>query len=204
VVDLHRRLERLHGERVKVGETELPLHLAKRFTVFRSSELELALGDKVRITNNGWTKDGRHKLINGKLYRIEKFTKDGDIVLNNGWVVAKEFGHIAHGYCVTNFGAQGKTSKHRVLVAHSDKSLPATTKEGFYVACSRARHSVGIFCDSKESLKEAIGISNERITATELVNQTARAREVVDLHRRLERLHGEREHERERELVHER
>jgi ATP-dependent exoDNAse (exonuclease V) alpha subunit len=172
--------------------------------VFRSAELELAPGDNVRITNNGRTKDGRHKLINGKLYCIKNFTKGGDIVLDNGWVVANDFRHLSHGYCVTNFGAQGKTSKHRVLVAHSNMSLPAATKEGFYVACSRARQSVGIYCDDKESLKEAIGISSERITATELVSQAARAREVVELHRRFERLHGQREHERERELVHER
>jgi hypothetical protein len=142
-------------------------------------------------------------LINGKLYRIKKFTKGGDIVLSNGWVVGKRFGHISHGYCVTNYSAQGKTVNHRVLVAHSDMSLPATTKEGFYVACSRAKQSVGIYCDDKESLKEAIGISNERITATELVNQ-ARAREAVELYRRFEYLHGERELERDRELVHER
>ena len=192
------------GDRIIAGEPELPLHLAKRFTVFRSRELEIAPGDRVRITNNGWTKDGRHKLINGKLYRIEKFTKGGDIVLSNGWTVAKDFGHIAHGYCVTNYAAQGKTVNHRVLVAHSDMSLPATTKEGFYVACSRARQSVGIYCDDKESLKEAVGISNERITATEMVNQAARAREVVELHRRYEHRYGEREADRGRELVYER
>jgi conjugative relaxase-like TrwC/TraI family protein len=191
------------GERLSAGTAKLPLDLAKRFTVFRTRELELAPGDTVRITCNGHTKNGAHKLTNGKLYRIEKFTKSGDIVLGNGWVVAKDFGHMAHGYCVTNFGAQGKTVKHRVLVAQSSMSLPATTKEGFYVACSRAKQSVGIYCDDKESLKEAIGISNERITATELVNQ-AKAREAVELHRRLEFLRDYPETERDKELVHER
>jgi conjugative relaxase-like TrwC/TraI family protein len=191
------------GDRANVGTTQLPLHLAKRFAVYRSRELELAPGDKIRITKNGRTKDDKHDLINGKLYRIKKLTKRGDIVLNNDWVVAKDFGHISHGYCVTNYAAQGKTVNHRVLVAHSDMSLPATTEEGFYVACSRARQSVGIYCDDKESLKEAIGMSNERITATELVNQ-ARAREAVELHRRFEYLHADRELERDRELVHER
>jgi ATP-dependent exoDNAse (exonuclease V) alpha subunit len=191
------------GQRVSASSGALPLDQAKQFAVFRSGELELVPGDVVRITHNGRTKNGLHRLNNGTLYTIKNFTKAGDIVLNNGWIVAKEFGHLAHGYCVTSYAAQGKTIKHRVLVAQSNLSLPATTKEGFYVAGSRAKESVAIYCDDKEALKEAIGISTERFTATELVKQT-KARDAVELQRRYSFLTQLPEMRRERELVHER
>ena len=190
------------GQRIKAGAGPLPLNQAKRFTVFRSRELELAPGDIVRITHNGRTKNRLHRLNNGTLYTIRGFTKTGDIVLNNSWVVSKDFGHLDHGYCVTAYGAQGKTVKHRVLVAQGSVSLPATSKESFYVACSRAKESVAVYCSNKEALLEAVSESDERLTATELVNQ-ARAREVVALHRRYPPT-IEYERQRDRELSHER
>jgi conjugative relaxase-like TrwC/TraI family protein len=189
------------GERVAAGDA-LPLDQAKRFTVFRSRSLELAPGDVVRITHNGVTMDGKHRLNNGALYRVKSFDARGHIVLGNGWKIARDWGHIAHGVCVTGYGAQGKTVKHRVLVAQSSVSLPATNKEGFYVAVSRAKESAAIYCDNKESLREAVGRSDERITATELVNQ--RTREVVMMHRRQAELAIGAEAHREREFAYER
>jgi ATP-dependent exoDNAse (exonuclease V) alpha subunit len=191
------------GQRITVGDGQVPLGLAKRFTVFRSRSLELSAGDVVRVTHNGWTADGKHRLNNGALYRIKSFDRRGDIILDNNWVVARNFGHLAHGFCVTAYAAQGKTVEHRVLVAQGGLSLPATTKEGLYVACSRAKESVAIYCDDKESLREAVGHSEERLTAMELIRQ-ANAREVVQMHRRQAELHREPELPRQRELVHER
>ena len=137
-----------------------------------------------------------------KHYRVANFTK-GDIVLNNGWIVAKDFGHLAHGYCVTSYSSQGKTIKHRVIVAQSSISLPATTKEGFYVACSRAKESVGVYCDSKEQLKQAVGITTERLNAHDLFRLT-KIRDAVQLHRRRSMMLPASEMKRERELVRER
>jgi conjugative relaxase-like TrwC/TraI family protein len=191
------------GQRVKVGAGPLPLEQAGRFTVFRSRELELATGDVIRVTHNGWSKNGLHRLNNGSIYTIRSFTKSGDIVLNNGWVVAKDFSHFDFGYCITSYAAQGKTVKHRVLVAQGNMSLPATSKESFYVAASRAKESVAVYCADKEALREAISESDERLSATELVNQ-ARVRAIVELHRRLTRLNHDPVVTRERELVHER
>lgn len=190
------------GDRIKAAGQPLPLDQANRFSVFRSRALELAPGDMVRITFNGKTKGGK-KLSNGELYRVANFTKSGDIVLDNGWVVAKDFGHLAHGYCVTNYSAQGKTINHRVIVAQSGISLPATTQQGFYVACSRAKESMAVYCDSKEQLKEAVGVTNERLNAHDLFRQT-KAREVVQLHRRHSTMSPAPEIRRERELVRER
>jgi conjugative relaxase-like TrwC/TraI family protein len=191
------------GQRIAAGDGRLPLDQARRFTVFRSRQLELAPGDLVRVTHNGWTKNGRSRLNNGAVYKVSTFTKSGDIVLSNGMVVAKYFGHLSHGFCNTAYAVQGKTSRHRVLIAQSTLSLPATSKEGFYVAASRAKESIAIYCDNREALKEAVGQSEERITAMELVNQ-AKARQVVELHRRQAWLVHSLERKREQELAHER
>ena len=187
---------------MEVADEPLPLDQAHRFTVFRTRSLNLAKGDWIRITHNGYTADGNHRLNNGALYRIEKFDKRGNIVLENGWKIAKDFGHLAHGYVVTSHASQGRTVK-RVLIAQSSMSFPASSREQFYVSCSRGSEGVTVYCDDKKALKEAVSQSEERITATDLIKQQ-RAREVVHMHRHQAELHPEPQIERQRELVHER
>jgi conjugative relaxase-like TrwC/TraI family protein len=160
----HRR-----GERLLVDGQSLPLEQAARFNVFHQSHIELAPGDVVRITNNGFTSDGKHRLDNGSLYRVARFDKQGNIVLANGWTVARDYGHLAYGYCVTSHSSQGKTVD-RVFIGQSTASLPATSREQFYVSCSRGRESVTVYCDDKQRLREAVTRSDERITATELLH----------------------------------
>src|SRR4029077_11478243 len=54
------------GDRVAVTDDRaLPLDQAKRFQVFHRATLALAAGDVVRITHNGLTADGKHRLNNG-------------------------------------------------------------------------------------------------------------------------------------------
>jgi conjugative relaxase-like TrwC/TraI family protein len=161
------------GDRLSVeGDQQLPLDQAKRFQVFHSATLRLAPGDVVRITHNGWTIGDKykHRLDNGSMYRISRFDAKGNIVLENGWIIAKDFGHLAQGYVVTSHAAQGKNIKHHVLVGQSSLSFPASSKEQFYVSCSRARERVTIYTDDKEALLEAIDQSDERVSATEFVN----------------------------------
>jgi conjugative relaxase-like TrwC/TraI family protein len=189
------------GDRVEVADAPLPLDQANRFTVFRTRSLSLAKGDWIRITHNGYAADGYHRLNNGALYRIEKFDKRGNIVLENGWKITKDFGHLAHGYVVTSHASQGRTVK-RVLIAQSSMSFPASSREQFYVSCSRGSEGVTVYCDDKKALKEAVAQSEERLTATDLMKE--KAREVVELHRRQAEFHPEPQRERQRELVHER
>lgn len=157
------------GTRMAVGKDQiLPLALADRFNVFHSGTLELAPGDVVRITKGGLTADGEHKVNNGDLRRIKTFDEQGRIVFDNGWVLAKDFGHLAHGYVVTSHSSQGRTVDV-VLVGQGAESFPASSKEQFYVSASRARKQVVIYTSDKESLKQAIAQSDERLSATELV-----------------------------------
>jgi ATP-dependent exoDNAse (exonuclease V) alpha subunit len=190
------------GSRVEAGAEPLPLEHAARFTVFHPRELRLAKGDWIKISNNGYTADRKHRLNNGSLYRIRRFDRNGDVVLENHWKISSDFGHIDYGYALTSHSSQGRTVD-RVLVGQSAMSYAASSREQFYVSCSRGRESVTVYCDDKQALKEAVAQSDERVTATELIRH-ARAREVVHLHRRQAETERGREPQRERELIHER
>ena len=164
------------GQKVTVENGEpLPLDQAARFQMFYARTLNLAAGDMVRITQNGKTADRKHRLDNGSMYRIKKFEKNGDIVLQNGWTIDKDYGHLDHGYVVTSHASQSKTVD-RVFVGQSSQSFPASSREQFYVSASRGRYQVTVYTDDKDALLEAINQSDERLSATELVNGQLRFR----------------------------
>ncbi len=137
--------------------------------MFHATTLALAPGDMVRITRNGQTADRKHRLDNGALFRVKGFDKRGDILLANGWTVDKNFGHLAYGYVVTSHASQGKTVD-RVFVGQSSQSFPASSREQFYVSASRARQRIVVYTDNKKALLDAISQSDERLSATELVD----------------------------------
>ena len=145
----------------------LPLKHASRFQVYETSSLPLAHGDHVRITQNGKTLDN-HRLNNGATYRIKDFTDQGNIILDNNWVLPNDYGNLDYGYCLTSHASQGKTVD-RVFIAQSSGSLRASNKEQFYVSASRGREQVTIYTDDKEALKESIAKSSSRMSATELL-----------------------------------
>ena len=59
------------GSRLIVGEgVKPPTELANRFEAYRPTQLALAVGDRVRITAGGKTKDGKHRLSNGSLLTV--------------------------------------------------------------------------------------------------------------------------------------
>ncbi len=161
------------GQRVVVGSTELPLDQAARFQAFNARELYISPGDTVRITKNGTTADGEHRLNNGARYKVKGFKPSGDLVFDNGWAVSKDFGHLAYGYVATSHASQGKTVD-RVLIGQSAESFPASSREQFYVSASRARESATIYTSDKAALLEAVSRSDDRLAATEFVNKRER------------------------------
>jgi conjugative relaxase-like TrwC/TraI family protein len=175
---------------VLAPDQSVPAAHADRFQVFRPTSLTLAAGDRVRVTHGGKSKDGRHRLNTGALFTVAGFTPGGDIRLSNGWVVAKDFGHLTHGYCLTSPASQGKTVD-RVFVAESTASLPAASREQFYVSASRAKESVTVYTDDKAALRDAVRRETVRPTATDLVRRGRRStpprlkRHLAFLHRML-------------------
>jgi conjugative relaxase-like TrwC/TraI family protein len=147
----------------------LPLDTAERFQVYESRKIALAAGDKVRITQNGFAKD-RQRLNNGDLKEVAGFTKQGDIKLSNGWVIAKDFGNLAHGYCLTSYSSQSK-GMDCVFVAESSESFRAADREQFYVSASRFKESLTVYTDDKRELLAAVRKSSQRPAALDLVKK---------------------------------
>ena len=160
------------GSRLIVAEgSKLPTELAKRFEVYRAKELPLAVGDAVRVTAGGKTKDGKHRLDNGSLLTVQGFNKRGDIIVNHGWVIDRDFGHLTHGYCNTSHASQGVTID-KVFVGMSSESFPATYERTGYVAVTRGREQVQVFTDDRKELLKAVARPDDTISATELSQAT--------------------------------
>ncbi len=169
VLVFHQNAKGFHkGQRVVAGRETLPFDQAAKFQAFHASTLRLAKGDRVRIAKNGLSADGKHRLNNGALYRVKGFSDVGDLILDNGWTISKDFGHLDHGYVVTSHASQGKTVD-RVFIGQSTVSLPASSREQFYVSVSRGREQAVVYTDDKASLLEAICHDDERLTATDML-----------------------------------
>lgn len=165
--------------RTDAGEVvQLPLAEPEKFSVYEQTEVQLARGDMIRITQNMQSKPRHknadpHRLSNGSLYRVAGFTRNGDLRLENGWVIDTEAGFVAPGYVTTSHASQGKT-RDVVFVAQSSESFPASNMAQWYVSTSRAREAVVVVTDDKHALRnQAILRSGERMAATELAAKTA-------------------------------
>ncbi len=134
---------------------------------YREDTLPLAVGERVKTSMGGQTKDGKHRIRGGQRYRVTGFTPDGDVILHNGWVVDRQWGGLAQDYVRTGQGWQGATA-NRAIVVYGSPSLVATKMEGFYVPVSRVRKEVAVLTDSNAALREAIQRQEKRLSATEL------------------------------------
>lgn len=148
----------------------LPLSEYRKFLVYEERSLTLAKGDHIRITRNGTSQDGR-RLDNGTSYAVEKFGKKGEIILSNGAILANTHGHLVYGYCQTSHSAQSKSVRD-VLVAQSKDSLVASSREQFYVSCSRGKETIRIYTDNRQQLQEAVGNTSVRLSGMELAGLT--------------------------------
>jgi ATP-dependent exoDNAse (exonuclease V) alpha subunit len=159
----------------------LQLSDAEKFQVYRPQNLELAAGDVVRITQNGYGTEtartgklSKARLNNGSVYQVEGFTRDGDIRFTNGFVVPKTYGHLTYGYASTSHSAQGKTVD-KVFIGMGQDALAAASREQFYVSVSRGREAVKLYTDDKQAMLDAVKTSGQRLSATELLEGQAPA-----------------------------
>jgi conjugative relaxase-like TrwC/TraI family protein len=156
----------------------IPLNETARFQVYEAKQVALAQGDKIRVTINGFVprearpglagNKSKDRLDNGAVYEVDGFTRKGDIRLNNGFVIPKNYGGISHGFVVTSHASQGKTVDV-ALVALGSESFPAATREQAYVSISRGKEAVRLYTDNKAEMLDAIKSSAARLSATELM-----------------------------------
>lgn len=108
-----------------------------------------------------------HRLTNGSLFTVAGFTRRGDIIVDDGWVIDRDFGHLTHGYVMTSHASQCDTVD-KVFVAISSESLPATNQRTAYVALTRGKEQAVVFTDDRKELLKAITRLDDPISATEL------------------------------------
>ena len=156
------------GDRLIVGDgVKPPVGHADRFEVYRPQTLSLGVGERIRLTAGGKTKNGDHRLNNGSMFTIEGFTKGGDSIVDHGWVIDRDFGHLTHGYVVTSHASQGVTVD-KVFIGLSSDSFPATNERTSYVAITRGKEKAVVFTDDRDGLLKAMSKPDDPLSATEL------------------------------------
>jgi hypothetical protein len=150
--------------RVAKGEDRtLTRKQARSFEVFERRSIEVAAGDQLLFTANRRL-PGFHA-TNGEIVTVDHFDDYGRIYLGDGRVVPQDYTHLAHGYAVTAHRSQGK-SVDEVIV-----SADGMSRELFYVAASRGRERVTIVTSDAEALRESVGRTAARRSATELARK---------------------------------
>jgi conjugative relaxase-like TrwC/TraI family protein len=176
----------------KQDGTQAPLRTdsTERFDVYRARELAIGKGDRIRITKNGNVKvEGQARstrVNNGEIFTVEGFTKEGDIRLENGKILPKDYGHFTPGYVDTSYASQGKTVD-RVFIAAGSESIPAVGQQQWYVSVSRGREQAKVYVDSKDDVRRAIAHGAQRMSAVELTKTQIREGWRARLRKTLER-----------------
>lgn len=179
------------GEKAVVTEDENGLSLLKqdgtraaipsdktdRFEVFRTREIAIGKGDCIRITRNGEAKvEGQRngvRVNNGDIFTVEGFTREGDIRIEKGKLLPKDWGHMTAGYVDTSYASQGKTVD-RVFVALGNQSIPAANVKQWYVSLSRGREMAKVYVEDKRDVRGAIAKGEQRLSAVELTHTKLR------------------------------
>ena len=131
--------------------------------VYRSEEMELRAGDRVRWTRN----DPGSELVNGETAEVESIEKEGvRFRLENG----KEAGldeddpqlrHMDRGWASTVHSFQGKTVDH-IVAAMPAGNPNLTNQKAFYVSISRARDHAELVTDDARKLSEQLERGHRR------------------------------------------
>lgn len=89
--------------------------------------------------------DRRYRVRKDATYRVRGFTLRGNIKLDNGWVLPRNFAHLDYGYCETD---GGKQSVQRLFVVAGEKGGEELGRERL----PKGLKSVVVFTDDKERL----------------------------------------------------
>jgi ATP-dependent exoDNAse (exonuclease V) alpha subunit len=135
--------------------------------VHERQQIEVASGDKLLLTGNRG--GAGFRATNGELVKVRD-VDGGRIHLEDGRTLPTNYHEFDHGYAVTAHRSQGKTVDAVIL------SADAMKQELFYVGVSRGRQEIVVVTSDREQLRETLGISTARPSATEL------AREQTQLH----------------------
>ena len=149
----------------------LPLHLSAHYSVFETKPLELATGDKIRITQNTRSAEGI-PINNGSTLTLTSFNEHGCMHVSDGkqtLTLAKDFAHLNYSYYTTSPASQGRTVDKVILLATATSGR-AASREQFYVSVSRGRSDIAIHTDDMSYLRDAFTRSSHRAFAHDLAD----------------------------------
>ena len=115
----------------------------QKFSLYRPEAIALAEGDRIRFTGTVKTLDGEHTLKNGMTKTVAGFTGNGNIRLDNGWVVAADAGHFRHGLRRNQLRQPGQHGPAGDSRHASAASWGAINQEQMYVSATRASNGCG-------------------------------------------------------------
>ena len=122
--------------------------------VYRSEEMELRAGDRVRWTRN----DPGSELVNGETAEVESIEKEGvRFWLENGKAAGldeddPQLRHMDRAWAATVHSFQGRTVD-RIVAAMPAGNPNLTNQRAFYVAISRARDHAELVTDDARNLR---------------------------------------------------
>ncbi len=168
-IDRHESLEvrRVDGDALiarneRGQDVSLATKQAWAYSVHERQPIEVAAGDRLLLTGN--RRSPELHATNGELVMVRN-VEGKSIHLEDGRTIPANYHEFSHGYAVTAHRSQGKTVD-RVIV-----SADAMKQELFYVAASRGREEIAIVTTDREQLRESLGISTARQSATELARE---------------------------------
>jgi len=132
---------------------------ARSFSVHERSQIEISPGDRLLLTGN--RREADFRATNGELVKV-RGVDGGRIQLEDGRTLPANYRDFDHGYAITAHRSQGKTVDSVVLSGDMMK------QEQFYVAASRGRDGIAVITSNVDQLRESLGISSARPSATEL------------------------------------
>jgi len=150
-----------HGVERIVSPTQ-----ARSFSVHERHPIEVSPGDQLLLLGNRRESDFR--ATNGELVKV-RCVDGGRIQLEDGRTLPANYREFDHGYAITAHRSQGKTVDAVVLSGDTMK------QEQFYVAASRGRGGIAVITSDVERLRESLGISSTRPSATELAREQAQS-----------------------------
>jgi ATP-dependent exoDNAse (exonuclease V) alpha subunit len=137
---------------------------ARSFSVHECQQIEVAPGDKLLLTGNRG--GAGFRATNGELVKVHN-VDGGRIHLEDGRTLPAIYHEFDHGYAVTAHRSQGKTVDAVIL------SADAMKQELFYVGASRGRQEIVVVTSDREQLRNLLGVSTARPSATELAREQA-------------------------------
>jgi len=151
-VDAKNNLVKAQNEKGEIRTIDIRQH-GDKISAFEAREIDIAEGDKILFNKTQKNKG----IINSDIgivkelhYHTDKKTKETTVKFFDVQVGKKlirfdpkEFNHFEHGYAVTTYAAQGKTSKNAI-------TLEGRAFQDAYVSASRGKQNLVVFVRNKE------------------------------------------------------